>query len=64
MAVGRAFHILVWNAKERKSFVRAKSGLYMICCTSSGVVGVDFVDIEEVIGQVQGYLSGVVNCVD
>ena len=31
----------------------------MICCTPSGIVGVYFVDIKEVIGQVHGYHGGV-----
>ena len=35
-----------------------------VCCTPSGVMGVNFVNIKEVFRQVQGYLGGVPNLVD
>ena len=36
----------------------------MVCCTPSGVMGVNFVNIKEVFRQVQGYLGGVTDLVD
>ena len=52
------------RAEGIKSFVSDESGLNVICCTTSGVVGVDCVDILEVVGQVHGYFGGVANFVD
>ena len=40
------------------------SGLDMVCCTPSGVVGENFVNIKEVFRQVHWYLGGVTNPVD
>ena len=37
------------GAKGIESFVCAEPGLNVICCTTSGVVGVDCVDIQEVV---------------
>ena len=46
-------------------FFCAKSGLHcMVSCASPGVVGVDFVDIEEVFRQVHGYFGRESDLVD
>ena len=57
-------HSTFWWRRSGRSFISDESGLNVICCTTSGVVGVDCVDIPEVVGQVHGYLGGIANFVD